>query len=103
MKNAFSALLLFSAIACSSITAPTVRLDATIHYNPIEGGFYEIVGDDGVHYDPINLADCYKSEGLPVQVTLRVRKDVMSIHAAGPIVDVESIYAPGLVCAVNTS
>jgi hypothetical protein len=101
MKPILSALLLSAAVACSFATGPRVEVNGTIHYNPIEGGFYEIVSDaDGVHYDPTNLPDCYKEEGLRVQATLRVRKDLSGFHMAGPIVNVESISSPGRICAV---
>lgn len=64
MRSVVSAILLYAVIACSSATGPTVHINATVHYNPIEGGFYEIISDDGVHYDPTNLWDCYKADGL---------------------------------------
>jgi hypothetical protein len=101
VKPILSALLLSAAIACSSATGPRVEVIGTIHYNPIEGGFYEIVSDaDGVHYDPTNLPDCYKEDGLRVQAKLRVRNDLGGVHMAGPIADVESISSPGRVCPV---
>lgn len=78
-----------------------MAVNGTIHYNPIEGGFYEIVNDaDGVHYDPTNLPDCYKEDGLRVQAKLRVRTDMFGFHMAGPIADIESISSPGRVCAL---
>jgi hypothetical protein len=101
MKIALSMLAVSVVAACSSSTGPVVHTNATVHFNPIEGGFYELVSDaDGVHYDPTNLAACYKKEGLRVEVTFRVRNDLGGFHMAGPIVDIESIAAPGRVCSM---
>jgi hypothetical protein len=78
-----------------------MHTNATVHFNPIEGGFYELVSDaDNVHYDPTNLPGCYKEEGLRVDVTFRVRNDLLGVHMAGPIVEIKSISAAGRVCAV---
>ena len=100
MKTALSMLALGMVAACSTPTGAVMRANATVHFNPIEGGFYELVSDaDGVHYDPTNLAACYKEEGLRVEVTFRVRNDLGGFHMAGPIVDIQSIFAPGRVCS----
>jgi len=102
MKTALSMLALWLVVACSSTTGPLIHTNATIHFNPIEGGFYELVSDaDGVHYDPTNLPACYKADGLRVDVTFRVRSDLGGVHMAGPIVDIRSIYAPGLFCSAS--
>jgi hypothetical protein len=100
MKIGLSMLALGVVAACATATGPVMHTNATVHFNPIEGGFYELVSDaDGVHYDPRNLAACYKQEGLRVEVTFRVRNDLGGVHMAGPIVDIESIFAPGVVCS----
>jgi hypothetical protein len=35
-------------------------------YKDMEGGFFAIDGDDGKTYDPINLPDSFKINGLKV-------------------------------------
>lgn len=102
MRTVLSVLAFCAAVACSSSTGPVMHTNATVHFNPIEGGFYELVSDaDGVHYDPTNLPACYKEEGLRVDVTFRVRDDLMGIHMAGPIVDIQSIGSDGRICALG--
>jgi hypothetical protein len=65
-------------------------------HESIEGGFYSIRGDDGVTYDPINLAAQYQQDGLPVLATLLLRRDMTSAHMVGPIVDIVRIdVVPG--------
>ena len=102
MRTVLSVLALCVAVACSSSTGPVMHTNATVHFNPIEGGFYELISDaDGVHYDPTNLPACYKEEGLRVEVTLQVRNDLGNVHMAGPIVDVKSIFAAGRFCSLS--
>lgn len=68
-----------------------VQGTGTVVWNPIEGGFYAIRGDDGTAYDPTNLAEAYRKNGLRVRFSARVRSDLAGIHMAGPIVDIVSI------------
>ena len=103
MKTLLSVLVLCAGLGCSNSTGPLMHTNATVHFNPIEGGFYELVSDaDGVHYDPTNLPGCYKKEGLRVDVTFKVRNDLGGIHMAGPIVEIESIGSAGLVCGLSS-
>lgn len=93
-------LLLPLAAACAGSSGPvdavtydgdTVRGTGTIQWNPIEGGFYYIAGDDNKGYDPTNLPPAFRSRGLRVRFEIRVRNDMVGIHMAGPIVDVISM------------
>lgn len=54
----------------------------------LEGGFFAIRGDDGNTYDPTNLAEEFRQDGLRVRYELRPRPDMMSTHMVGMIVDV---------------
>ena len=101
MKALVSVLGFCGMMACSSATSPTIHTNATIQWNPIEGGFYQIHSDDGVNFDPTNLPSCFAEDGLRVEVTLLVREDMGGTHMVGPIVDVKSISSPGRVCALT--
>lgn len=58
----------------------------------LEGGFWAIRGDDNVTYDPIgSLAEEFRQEGLRVKLDARSRRDMGSIHMAGPLVEIISI------------
>jgi len=63
-------LLLTSAGGCialkSSSKQEKVSGTGTIKYINLEGGFYGIVSDDGKNYDPINLPEEFKKDGLKV-------------------------------------
>ena len=49
-----------------------------IQYNDFEGGFYGIVSDDGEHYDPKNLPDDFKEDGLRVGFKLKILENQSS-------------------------
>lgn len=68
--------------------------EGTIRYIGIEAGFYGIVGDNGEHYDPINLHSDFKKDGLRVKYVLRPRPDLMNFHMWGTIVEILSISTP---------
>ncbi|MFX1327632.1 MAG: hypothetical protein ACFE91_05740 [Promethearchaeota archaeon] len=56
-----------------------------------EGGFYGIISNDGKHYDPINLPDEFKIDGLRISFTAKIRPDLVSLHMWGTIVELLSI------------
>ena len=62
----------------------------TVVYLSFEGGFYGIVGDDGKHYDPINMPQEFKVDGLRVRFTANIT-DYMSYYMWGYIVRLISI------------
>ena len=62
----------------------------TVTYLSFEGGFYGIVGDDGKHYDPINMPHEFKVAGLRVRFTANFT-DYVSYHMWGYVVRLVSI------------
>lgn len=83
--------------ACTSPVAPEVpagaiRVDGTVRYFALEGGFWAVRGNDGITYDPMNgLAPEFRRENLQVTLVAKVRNDLGGIHMVGPIVEVLSI------------
>lgn len=68
----------------------------TIKYLSFEGGFYGIVGDDGKHYDPLNLPQEFRVDGLRVRFTAArdhavMTDNIVSFHMWGYIVRLISI------------
>jgi hypothetical protein len=100
MKTVGFALLaiLFLIAGCRTINGP-VRATAespktadegavfeftgTVVFVPLEGGFYGILGDDGGHYDPLNLPESLCKDGMKVQVKASVLKHGASFHMWG--------------------
>ena len=69
----------------------TIEVTGTVTRFEVEGGFFAIRGDDGKTYDPTNLAEEYRQDGLRVRARLRPRPDMMGIHQVGPIVEIVEI------------
>lgn len=67
------------------------ELRGTIVRKEMEGGFFAIDGDNGITYDPVNLPESYKKDGLKVKVEARLKSDVMSIHMVGPTIEILNI------------
>jgi len=71
----------------------TFKIQGTVVYKSLEGGFFAIESDDGKTYDPINLPEVFKRDGLKVKVNAKLRKDVGSIHMVGDIIEIVNITA----------
>ena len=69
----------------------TFELRGTVVRNELEGGFFAIEGDDGRTYEPINLPEAFKQDGMRVNATVRIREDIGSIHMVGAIVEIIAI------------
>lgn len=80
----------------SSETAPAISEDmieihGTVVFKEFEGGFYGIEAEGGSAYDPMNLPESYKKDGLKVNVKARPRSDVMGFHMYGSIIEIMDI------------
>ena len=73
--------------------ADTFEIQGTVVYKNIEGGFFAIHGEDGSKYDPINLPESFRRDGLKVKVSARFKKEAMSFHMYGAIIEVVNIAA----------
>ena len=101
MRSLLNLLLLVAALTCaagcSSPTSPelppgAIRVNGTVHYFNLEGGFWAVRGDDGVTYDPIaGLAPQFQRENLRVTMIAKIHPEMGGIHMVGPLVEVLSI------------
>jgi len=66
------------------------KLKGTIRKNDLEGGFWELVADDGEHYQLKGGGDGLCVEGQRVEVEGKVDKDAFGIGMSGPTFDVKS-------------
>jgi hypothetical protein len=88
---------MISSIACGSPTAPefpdgAIRVNGTVQYFNLEGGFWAVRGDDGVTYDPIaGLSPAFQRDNLRVTMVAKIRTDMGGIHMVGPLVEILSI------------
>ena len=67
----------------------------TIIFLNFEGGFWGIVGDDGEHYDPVNLNQ-FQVNGSRVWFEAEVLHDVVSFHMWGKMVLILHVENLGL-------
>ena len=104
VRTYFAPLVLVAVVGCSAdalapTPPPTVPCDADVcdirgrvEWAELEGGFWVILGDDEVAYDPLNnLPADFRRHGLRVRALVRIRSDLGSFHMVGPIVEVLSI------------
>jgi|GEM_PF-2547452 len=68
-----------------------MAISGTIVFRNLEGGFFVIEGDDGRIYDPVNLEDAFKRDGLKVKVVAKLKPDMGSIHMVGDIIEIVTI------------
>ena len=59
------AVLLFCVVLSGCVVGPIINDTGTITFIDLEGGFYAIVGS--TDYDPLNLPEEFKVEGIQVQ------------------------------------
>ena len=71
----------------------TFRIQGTVVHKTLEGGFFTIESDDGNIYDPINLPEHFKKQGLKVKVNAKLRNDVGGVHMVGDIIEIIDIDA----------
>jgi hypothetical protein len=96
-RHFVAVMVVTASIACASPTSPgipagTVRVNGTVQFYPLEGGFWAVKGDDGTTYDPKDgLPSKFQVQNLRVTMVARVRNDLGGIHMVGPIVEIISI------------
>jgi hypothetical protein len=62
-----------------------------IEFYPDDGGFYGIISDDGIHYEPINLPDEFKIDGLRVLFIFKLPNEATTYHLWLKIVELIDI------------
>ena len=86
-------LLLFVLLpfrAASAAEPPLTILTGEVTYVNLSGGFYGIIGDDGIKYQPTNLSPQLRKTGQPVKFTFEPAKNGFSSILWGTIIDIKS-------------
>ena len=76
-----------------SVTEDIIEILGTVVYKDFEGGFYAIDAEDGSKYDPMNLPEAFRKDGLKVKVTASLKPDAMGFHMYGGIIEIKTIIA----------
>ncbi len=92
-------MIILSTIVISGCLEKDIVIGSgVIKYIDLEGGFFGIISDDGEKYDPLNLPNELKQDGLNVNFKIRIAKRQMSIHMWGTIVyilEIEKVQTEG--------
>ena len=77
--------------------ADQIHFTGTVRHQELEGGFFGLVADDGRRFDPVDLPESFRREGLRVQVTGRLLPASIGFHMWGTrisIVQIEEAATP---------
>lgn len=77
--------------SCATDSGDNIIGTGKVVYLSFEGGFYGIRGDDGRNYDPINLPEELRVDGLRVRFEAKEIKNQASFHMWGTIVELVHI------------
>jgi hypothetical protein len=86
-----------ASIGCKSVSGPAgvgpdeFQMKGTVVYEEIEGGFFAIHGEDGQTYNPVDLPDAFRKDGMEVQFRARPSRDALSFHMYGTTVEIVEI------------
>ena len=69
----------------------TIEGTGTVTYMDFEGGFYGIITANNGDWDPINLSSEFMVDGLRVKFKAKIRKDLLSYHMWGTIIELIDI------------
>ncbi len=68
-----------------------VRTDAVVRFSDLEGGCWMLEVKNRGLYQPLDLPQAYREDGLVVRVLLRDAPDMVSVCQMGPLVHLDSI------------
>jgi putative lipoprotein len=70
---------------------PMMELAGTVHHLEVEGGVWVIRDAKGTGYQPTNLPDRFRKEGMSVEAVGRRRDNLVSIGMTGTLVELSRI------------
>ena len=85
--------LIICLCSCSCLDEDDKVLTAegTVQFVDVSGGCWRIVGYDGVNYEPVNLPDEFKKDGLAVRFSAKLREDLVSKCMVGQLIELLGI------------
>lgn len=69
----------------------TIGISATVSYISLEGGFWGLVSEDGVKYQPVNLGEEFRKDGLKVELRARVIENTADFRMWGKQIEILEI------------
>ena len=84
-------------------SGPMFHITGTVHHLELEGGVFVIRDAEGTQYNPLNLPDAFRVDGMAVEADARRHDDMASIGMVGPLVELLRIRSrPGADAIVRT-
>jgi hypothetical protein len=77
--------------SCTTENEDAIKVTGTVVFLSFEGGFYGIKGDDGRNYDPINISQEFRADGMRVRFAAKELPGRASVHMWGTIVELLTI------------
>jgi hypothetical protein len=71
--------------------AASRQITGTVKHIDLEGGFYGIVADDGQKFDPANLPDAFRQDGLRIRARVEPLEGQVSVRMWGTLVRIIDI------------
>ena len=68
-------------------SGPTFRITGVVRHLELEGGLVVIRDAEGTQYNPLNLPQAFRLDGMLVEADARRSDNVASIGMAGPVVE----------------
>lgn len=75
----------------SQVTGEVLRITGTVRKLEVEGGVFVIRDAAGTHFNPINLPEAFRIDGIAVEIEARRRDDMASIGMVGPLIELTRI------------
>jgi hypothetical protein len=88
----------------SAAIGSVLHIMGTVHALDLEGGVFVIRDAEGTNFNPTNLPEAFRTDGLVVEAEARRRDDLVSVGMVGPLIELlrirkytgEGTDAPGL-------
>jgi hypothetical protein len=79
------------SVASEPSDGQLIDIVGTVVYNDLEGGFWGVITDAGVQYEPMVLQDEFKKNGLKIRFSGVAIKDAGSIYMWGTPIEIRQI------------
>lgn len=87
----FAVAAMFAVQSCTTENEDAIKVTGTVVFLSFEGGFFGINGDDGKNYDPINIPQEFRKDGMRVRFAAKELPGRASVHMWGTIVELLTI------------
>lgn len=71
----------------SAGSGPVLHITGTVQHLDLEGGLFVIRSADGTQYNPVNLPEAFRIDGMAIEAFAKRRDDMASIGMVGPLIE----------------